>query len=782
MLSKRVIMPVDDDKPGWLFLVWGSGFMNNVMLELTRITREAALAETPEEQVQIVVDAISEVIQIDVCSLYLQNVEKDMVLLASHGLTKNHPIIIPFGKGLVGLVAQFRHTLNITEPSEHVDYYYVPQSDEEQFHSFCGVPLVRRGQVIGVLVVQSRKSVMLGNEQEAFLSTLASHLALLVPALPIQQDSLSGNNQRYDGISGASGIAIAAIKLTHSEQLIDVPDTCAENLTIELAQWHELKAAVIEEFQQERNTVEQTLGEGLAAIVDAYQMLLADPTFGDKVEHEINAGKSLLTAIKHTVHYFSALFQSMDDPYLKARHEDIDHLGDKLHQAWLGRNSEQLQADISTPVVLMGKHISVSDIVSLPTEKLAAIVCFAGAALSHIAVFANALGIPAVMGVGELNHLIEGDQVIVDGNTGQVILRPSKLVISEYQSLVSSRRHFDQKLQALSALPAVTTDGIDVELLVNSGLQADVMPGLRNGADGIGLYRTEIPFMVRHSLPSEEEQIEVYQHVFRAYDEKPVYIRTLDIGGDKPLPYLPVIEEENPALGWRGVRFTLDNLQLMMTQLRAIVRAAEGRDNIHVLLPMVSATIELDQCIALLDDACQQLIAEGVLVRRPKIGVMVEVPAVISLLPFWHDKVDFISIGTNDLSQYLLAIDRNNPLVGKRYDSLHPAVIHELVRIVDVAEKYSLPVCLCGEMASDPIAVMLLVGLGIRRLSLSSSKLPFIKWVLRSMSKQEAEIFSQQALKLDNAEAIRRLGVTVFSRLGIKLDNEPTTITRETAL
>ena len=744
--------------------------MNNVMLELTRITQEVAQAETPEAQVNMIVDAISEVIQIDVCSLYIKNENNDMALLASHGLTSHLPVIIPMGKGIVGLVVQSRHTINIIDPEKHPDYFYVAQSNEEIFHSYCGVPLVFRGDVIGVLTVQSCKPVKLGSEQEAFLTTLASHLALLAPNLPKQKMHKSNHNLRYDGISGASGIAIGAARLSLSVHIMDAPEKHSENPAQELIHWHELHSMVVAEIQRERNTVEKTLGEGLALIIDAYQMLLADPTFLKRVEDEIYAGKSLLTAIKHTIHYFSELFRSMDDPYLRARNEDINHLGDKLYQAWLGKNVIVQPTEINDPIVLIGNHISVSDIVSLPTDKLVGIVCIAGAALSHIAFFANALGIPAVMGVGELKDLEEGEPIIVDGNTGRIIRRPSTHVIDEYQSIINTQMVFDRQLHSLRELPATTTDGTHIKLLANSGLQADVMPGIQNGADGIGLYRTEIPFMIRNSLPSEDEQVEVYQHLFHAYANKPVYIRTLDIGGDKPLPYLPVVEEENPALGWRGVRFTLDNLQLMMTQLRAIIRAAEDRDDIHILLPMVSSTAELDRCIALLDDACQQLIGEGRTVQRPKMGIMVEVPAAISLLPFLHNKLDFISIGSNDLSQYLLAIDRNNPLVGKLYEPLHPAVIHEINRIVNIAEKFSLPISLCGELASNPVAVMLLIGLGIRRFSLSSSKLPLIKWIIRSISLKDAKYFSQQALEQDNASAIRQIGMRTFSQLGIEFN------------
>jgi len=745
--------------------------VNDFMLELTRITHKASLTENQREQIQVIVSAITETIDVDVCTIYRRNLDNDMYLLATHGLANRHPIIIPQNLGLVGLVAKSQHTLNMIEPAEHADYYFVRQSDEDALHSFCGAPLVHRGEVIGVLVVQSRKPVLLGQEQEAFISTLAAHLALLLSGMPQEKGRASKYNQRATGICGASGTAIGKIQLVESKHLMDFPDAHAEDPQHELTQWLELKKTVAAEVQQERNAVEKNLGESLASIVDIYQVLLADHKFGDKVESYLATGLGLLTAIKHTVRYFSDLFQSMQDPYLRARHEDIDYLGDKLYQAWLGKNSCQPKVEINSPVVLMGSHISVSDIISLPAQNLVAIVCFSGAALSHIAVFANALGIPAVMGIGELKELSNGEQVIVDGNIGQIIRNPSKPVIKEYRLLADSQLHLDQKLQTLHDKPALTSDGVLIQLFANSGLQADVMPGVRNGADGIGLFRTEIPFMVRNSLPSEDEQIEVYQHVFQSYGKKPVYIRTLDIGGDKPLPYLPIIEEENPALGWRGIRFTLDNLQLMMTQLRAIIRAADGREDINILLPMLSTTAQLDKCIELVDMACTQLIDEGINIQRPKVGIMVEVPAVIPLLQFWHKKLDFISIGSNDLSQYLLATDRNNPFVGKLFDSLHPAIIHELKRIVDIANNYKLPLSLCGEMASDPVAMLILIGLGMRRLSLSSSRLPLIKWIIRSISIEDAQRFAQQALSLDNADAIRQLGLSTLAALDIDIKN-----------
>lgn len=743
----------------------------NPMLELNRIIQKAAQAGSAEEQVQLIVDAISDVIATDVCSLYRQNSDKNMALIASHGLAKGHPFIIPANRGLVGIVAQSRHSINVINPEKLPDYYYVAGSNEEQFHSFCGVPLVHRGDVVGVLVVQSRRAEALATEQEAFLTTLATHLALLLVSLPAQLSEHAApllNDYRH-GISGAPGIAIGKASVRQAAGLARVMEAHCENIDAELAHWSRLKTRVIDELKRERQVVERTLGDNLAAVVDAYQMLLDDPSFGTHVTDAIKTGKALPWALKQTVGYFSALFKEMDDPYLRARHEDIDQLGDKLYLAWSGSDSAAAEVDDESAIILVGHQLSVSDIVSLPAERLAGIACSAGAALSHISVFANALGIPAVMGVGEL-PLRMGEQLIIDGDNGQLILSPSDAVISEYQSVINSQQTFARRLQADHDLPAITTDGVRVTLMANSGLQADLMPGLRNGAEGIGLYRTEIPFMVRQSLPSEEDQVTVYRQVINAYQNKPVYIRTLDIGADKPLPYLPVIEEENPALGWRGIRFTLDNLQLLITQFRAVMKAAAGQGNVHLLLPMIGSTSELDRCIALLDESLQQLLTEGETVCRPRLGIMVEVPSSISLLPFWRNKLDFISIGSNDLSQYLLAIDRNNPLVGRHYDPLHPAVIHELLRIVRSARDCGLPVSLCGEMASDPASVLLLLGMGIRQLSMSSSKLPLIKWLVRAISISDAEAFLATALTMDNAQSIRESSNFLLKKAGVHHD------------
>ncbi|MFA7552928.1 MAG: phosphoenolpyruvate--protein phosphotransferase [Spongiibacteraceae bacterium] len=732
--------------------------VKNVILELTRIVQQVALVESAAAQVRLIVDSISQVIGVDVCTLYRTEENKDMTLLASHGLAVHDQIKIPAGKGLVSLVVQRRHPINIVNPAQHPNYYYIESTQEEAFCTFCGVPLVRFGEVIGVLVVQSTQANLLSAENEGFLVTLASQLALIVANITTIDTRKTAINQRIIGIKGAPGIGIGIAQLRGNGGLNNVSDAPCIDKKAEIQQWHDILLATRNEIKNEQASLGEDISGSVSGIFDAYNMLLSDHALIQKVESEILSGHWLPSALRTSVNYFSDLFLSMEDPYLKARHEDIKHLGNKLFNVWRGTNlKNKPQIKIDGQVILVGSQISISDIAAIPLEQLSGIICFEGSSLSHTAVLANAMGIPAVMGAEDAKYIQNEELLIVDGNEGQIINHPGKNVLKEFKQLITKRQRLDDQLAELYAQPATSTDGESVRLLTNTGLLADISPGLKNGAEGIGLYRTEIPFMVRNSFPTEDDQVFVYQKIFSAYQGKPVYMRTLDIGGDKQLPYFPISNEENPALGWRGIRFTLDNIQLLMTQVRAMIRAAETSGDLHILLPMISSSNELDAFILLLDDACEQLESEGINFKRPKIGVMIEVPAAISLLPFWAKKIDFISIGSNDLSQYLLALDRNNTRVAARYDQIHPAVLHEIYRVVKLAKKFKLPLSLCGEMASDPVAVFLLLGMGIRTLSMSATKLPRIKWLIRSIDISHAQQVLAQALTFEHAGQIRSL-------------------------
>lgn len=735
----------------------------NALTILTQIIQSAARASSLESQINLIVDQISEQLAVDVCSLYRRLDDDSLSLVATHGLSRSIPVVIPPGSGLVGKVMLGQHTINISEPSQHPDYFYVAHSHEEEFHSFCGVPLIYRGVVNGVLVVQSRRPDCLSSEQEALLSTLAVHLAHLMISLASGPLRTRNENIVYAGIRGAQGLALGRAIVQLHPNLAKVQRLQSESSVRELEGWHHMKQAAIEEMCRERVIVLKEMGDGPASVLDAYQMMLQDPLFEQLIEAEIKAGFQLPWALKKAVESISEQFRVMEDPYLRARAEDIEHLGDKLYQIWKG-DGEQSLPESEGPLILVGDRISVSVIAKLATRDLVGIVCFEGAALSHIAVFANALGIPAVMGVEGLS-VSNGDPLIVDGTRGEVICAPSQVMQNEYQRMIRERELLDVRLQQDIHLPAETIDHQRVTLMANSGLQADVEPGLRFGAEGVGLYRTEVPFMLSESLPSEQEQESIYQNVLRQYRGKPVYLRSLDIGSDKSLPYLPGIHEDNPALGLRGIRYSLDNISLLTTQVKAALKAAGDSDQLHLLFPMIGSTEQLDESIALVKSTFEELTEQGFTLRYPKIGMMVEVPSCISLLPFWRSKLDFISVGSNDLSQYLLAIDRNNPLVSKWFDPLHPAVLFELKRIVDFAKAEDLPVSLCGEMASDPVAVIFLLALGFRQLSMSAAKIPLIKSLIRHIDLGDLVQLLTEALRLDTAASIRHLGEQFIASL-----------------
>lgn len=728
---------------------------------LTQIIHSAAQVSTIEDQVQQILVQISDMLAVDVCSLYRLRDNGSLGLVASHGLIQTHPIVIPPRQGLVGQVMRLQRTINIADPDKHPDYFYVANSKEETFHSFCGVPLIHRGKVNGVLVVQSRRYTTLDPEQVAVLSTLAIHLALLLESYAANQIATQTKNRIYKGIPGAQGVAAGTAFVLQRAHLSQAQKVKAEDTSAELAAWNSMKQAALEELSRERRVIEKEMGEGPASVLDAHQMMLQDSDFDEKISSTILDGYSLPWALKQTVEFYSEHFMAMDDPYLRARHEDIEDLGDKLYQLWLGETG----ADSPTgtePLILIGDRISLSAIADLVTRELAAIVCAEGASLSHIAVFANALGIPAVMGVRDL-LVRSGDALIVDGDSAEVICSPSSSMLEEYRRLIRERQSLTEQLLEESHLPAITKDQKTFTLMANSGLQADVAPGLRYGAEGIGLYRTEIPFMLSATLPSEQEQEKIYRKVLEQYRGKPVYLRTLDIGSDKSLPYLPTIEEDNPALGLRGIRYTLDNRSLLKTQLRAMLKAAGNDLPLYLLLPMISSVGQLDETFDQINKAVGELRMEGRQVRRPMVGIMVEVPASIALLPFCHDRLDFISIGTNDLIQYLLAIDRNNPLVSRWFETLHPSVLHELMRITGIAKEYDLPVSVCGEIASDPVAVVFLMGMDIRQLSMSAAKIPLIKSLIRLLSQAETEQLLATALTFDNAKEIRKLGLSFLA-------------------
>jgi phosphotransferase system enzyme I (PtsI)/phosphotransferase system enzyme I (PtsP) len=497
--------------------------MDSSLSKLVDIVQKVSRLSHMTDQLSYIVNSVCESIDVDVCSLYGKSEEGDLTLLASQGLTVNHPITIPKGRGLVGLVVANQCPVNIDDASSHPDYYYVALSKEESFHSFCGVPLVRKGVVIGVLVAQRGKAEKLAPECEAFLVTLAAHLALIIPEVSEIKSDKKLRNIKQRGISGAPGIAIGKLWQSDCSSILDVREARCNDVELEIEHWHQILNQTKTSLKNEQLAFGGDIATDVSGIFDAYMMLLSDQGLLEKVESDIKSGHSLSWALRQAVEHYSSLFFSMDDPYLKARGEDILNLGNKLYQMLLNEGSGEDQfANDDSPIILMGAKVSISDIAKVPKEQLMGIVCFDGSALSHTAVLANALGVPAIMGTGVINSFENGATVIVDGDSGQIVLNATTVILNEYKKLISDGKKVSHQLQQLRDLPAVTLDNVEIDLFTNTGLLADITPGVENGAGGVGLYRTEIPFMIRTSFPSEDEQIEVYSEVCRAYKNKAV--------------------------------------------------------------------------------------------------------------------------------------------------------------------------------------------------------------------------------------------------------------------
>jgi phosphotransferase system enzyme I (PtsP) len=445
----------------------------------------------------------------------------------------------------------------------------------------------------------------------------------------------------------------------------------------------------------------------------------------------------------------------MDDLYLRERATDIQELGTRILLRLQG-TSAHLE-DCPPDSILIGRRISAIDLGLVPPGRLRGIISAEGSALSHAAIVARALGLPAVVGIVDLPiSALDGQELVVDGNNGHIYLRPDPILQQAFASLIEVECELSASLASLRDLPAQTPDGVEVSLYTNTGLAADLSLAAASDSAGIGLFRSELPFMLYDRFPGEQEQITLYRQALEAVAPRPVNLRTLDAGGDKPLTYLH-IAEPNPTLGSRGIRLTLDHPEIFLTQLRAALRADIGLGNLRLLLPMISDVDDLEQALIILKRAEQQLVEEGLAIIHPQVGIMIEVPAAIYQLKQLARHVDFLSVGTNDLAQYLLATDRNNPHVSRRLDHCHPALLHALQHIVHASKGAKKPVTVCGEMANDPGCALLLLGMGFDGLSISASAIPRVKWAIRSVPAARMQGLAEQALQLDRPELVHRL-------------------------
>ena len=712
----------------------------------------------------------------DVCSIYLTEPSTGtLVLSATEGLNPAAigKVRLDSEQGLVGLAATSSEPINVRDAARHPRFKLIPLCEEAPYHGFLGVPVIHRGETLGVIVVQQAQERRYRDTDVAFLVTLAAQLAGVITlarangAVELVASGHRRNDSYVDAIAGAPGVALGVGAVAYSAaELESVPDRVPQDPHAEEAAFHTAVSQVVNELRRLQTDFGNTLLPEDLALFDALAMIASSDMLVEATVERIHAGNWAPGALRDTIDQYADQFMAIDDAYLRERARDIRDLGGRILAHLL--QSGDAQRDYPARTILVGEDLGPIDLGKVPVDRLAGLISGHGSSLSHLAILARAMGIPAVVGTSGLVPLsqLEATELIIDGYRGRLYVNPPDAVRQEFSRLEREEQALSRELEHLRDLPAETPDGFRVALYANAGILADLTQSLSVGAEGIGLYRTELPFMLREQFPGEEEQRLLYRQVLEAFAPNPVTLRTLDVGGDKTLPYFPV-NEPNPALGWRGIRFALDNPVILITQLRAMLRASVGLENLRVLIPMVGSVDEAEEAVHLLQRSWQELTDEGVEVALPPCGLMVEVPSAVYQAAALARCVDFLSIGTNDLTQYLLAVDRGNERVAARFDSLHPAVIRALQQVMEAGEQQYKPVSVCGQAAGDPAMAILLLGMGIHSLSLSAGDLPRIKSVIRTFSRAQAQSLLNEVLQMEKAAEIRKLLSAALVQAGL---------------
>lgn len=722
-----------------------------MLADLRKIVLEVNSASNLPEALEIIVDRVKKTMAVQVCSIYLRNEEDGTyVLMATDGLQAEAvgSVRLKIDEGLVGLVARREEPINLDEAESHPNFAYFPETGEERFSSFLGVPIIHQREVLGVLIVQQRSNRRFDEDEEAFLVTLSAQLAGVIAhaeATGAIQHLGQGSVARFYGVPGAGGIAIGECHVVSPlADLNSVPYATCDDVANEAIFFRRCLTSVREDIK----SLDAQLGERLSreerVLFDAYLGMLDDAAIGGEVVSRIESGLSAAFAWTEVIKEHLRVFSSMEDPYLRERGSDVRDLGSRV-LAYL-QEKQPLETDFPGRCVLVGEELTASMLGEVPRERLVGIVSLKGSSNSHVAIMARSMGIPTVMGAVDLPFIhLNKRTLIVDGYDGVVFSDPHEGLIEHFEERLREEKLAAERLEKTADLPCETQDGKSISLWVNTGLIADAEMSLSRGAEGVGLFRTEVPFMLRERFPTEEEQRKAYREQLSAFHPHPVTMRTLDIGGDKALPYFP-IAEENPFLGWRGIRVTLDHPEIFLAQVRAMLKASVELENLRIMLPMITSLSELKVARMLIERAFNELVEEGFALVMPQIGVMLEVPAAVFQAREYARQVDFISVGSNDLTQYLLAVDRNNPRVADLYSALHPSVLLALKIIADECQKEATPVSICGELAGDPMAAVLLLAMGYDGLSMSATNLLRVKSVVRSVSMKYCRVLLAKAL------------------------------------
>jgi phosphotransferase system enzyme I (PtsP) len=745
---------------------------------LRQIVQEVNSASNLDHALDILVARVQEAMATQVCSVYvLEQEQKRFVLKATKGLNQSAVgVSLSSSEGLVGLVAAREEPINLDDAASHPKYRYLSETGEERFNSFLGVPIIHHKRILGVLVVQQSDARKFDESEEAFMVTMSAQLAAVLAHAEATGQVLESNNGkdkkvRHDvtirGSAASPGIAIGpVVVLSPTADLYDVPDRSCKNVDEEILRFNGAIAGARAQIKKVGETLAD-LSPQEQALFDVYIHMLDDDALGNEVIGRIqNNNQWAQGALRDVILEYVAHFDRMDDAYLRERATDIKDLGARV-LAHL-QDTATLNSEMQFPdnCILVSEELTPSMLGEIPENKLAGLVSAKGSANSHVAILARAMGVPTVMGAADLPvKQMDGIELVVDGYRGRLYTHPSEQVRKQFNDIVEEEKALVKGLEAIKDLPGETKDGHRLKLCVNTGLITDALRSLNKGAEGVGLYRTEVPFMMKERFPSESEQAMIYRKQLEAFAPQPVTMRTLDIGGDKALSYFP-IQEDNPFLGWRGIRVTLDHPEIFLLQVRAMLKASVGLDNLRIMLPMITSISEVEEAQHLIYRAYQEVLEEGEKVTMPEIGVMIEVPAAVYQAKALASMVDFLSVGSNDLTQYLLAVDRNNPRVAELYDSFHPSVLFALQHIVDAGKSENCPVSVCGEMAGHPAGALLLMAMGYDMLSMNATNLPRVKSLIRSVDMSFAQELLNEVKLLDNAQIIGSSLDLALNKLG----------------
>ena len=749
------------------------GSLGGPRVLLRRLREVMAEPVSAQERLDKIVVLIAANMVAEVCSVYVLRVDSTLELYATEGLNRDavHHTVLGSDEGLVGLVSSQATAINLSNAQAHPAFSYRPETGEEIYHSFLGVPILRAGNTLGVLVVQNRAKRTYSEEEVEALQTTAMVLAEMIASgelsalAPPGAEPAARRSLHLKGMALSEGIALGHVVL-HEPRVV-VTNYIADDVPKELKH---LESAI----ETLRTDLDQLLEHGDVVdggehrdVLEAYRMFAYDTGWVHKLQEAVMTGLTAEAAVERVQSDTRARMLRQTDPYLRERLHDLDDLANRLMRQLTGRDHAPSRENLPENAILVARSMGPAALLDYDRKRLRGLVLEEGGPQSHVAIVARALGIAAVGEIDNATGIADpGDAIIVDGTAGDVHLRPLPDMEAAYAERVRLRARRQQQYQALRDQPCVTRDGEAVTLLINAGLSVDLPHIADTGAAGIGLFRTELQFMVAPNFPRASEQYTLYRAVLDAADDKPVTFRTLDIGGDKVLPYMRNIEEENPALGWRAIRLGLDRPALLRTQLRALLRAAGGR-SLKIMFPMIATVSEFDQAKELVERELTHLRRHGhKLPDAVEVGSMVEVPSLLYQLDELLEHVDFLSVGSNDLVQFLYAVDRGNPQVSTRFDPLSAPVLRALKDIAEKSRVYGKPATVCGELASQPIGALALTALGYRSLSLTPSAVGPVKAMLLDLDASKAAEFLYPLIEKPTAAVPIRAHLEKFAADG----------------